>query len=517
MSRAPRPGGLALAGAFGAVVSLVSLGKAFHLDEAFFLAVARQILRDPADPLGFLYNWTGWTLPANGVYVHSTFTPYMLAAGLKLAGWNEVLLRLAFVPFDALSAMALYALSARFLKRPLWPVLCVLASPYWVLPVPMLIAERWIVLCALGGLWALVEGLERKAAELEALAVALLSLAVVIKLSAAFALAPAAYLAWRARKPGLAAALALLPAAAAGADLWWLEPGRRGATAAILAGGPSWLERVHHVRALLAFTGGLGLSALLWPAFGAGRFAPGRLAAAALGAALFLPALDLAGMTPGPLDRASGALFAAAAAYGAASLRGGFWTSWAAAGAALALVNWSISARACLLFLPALTLGLAARLEEERSASRIMMPSFALLLFASLCLSWADARYADAQRTFAAAVKGAYGDRTLRFTGHWGLQHYLEDAGAVSLDEGRGGWAEAKKGDAVVIPGANALVQPPRGVRCDLRSIVVDSALPVRVIRLRASQAGFYSDAWGFLPYAFTREPVDLFTVCLVL
>lgn len=528
----PRSRELAIAAACGAAVSLVSVGKAFHLDEAFFLAVARQILRDPSRPLDFLYNWTGWTLPAEGVYVHSVLTPYALAAGLTLTGWSEVFLRLVFVPFDAVSAAALCAIARRFLKRPLRPVLIVLVSPYWLLPVPLLIAERWVILLTLSGLWSLMSGLESRRPWKSFLALVLFSLAVVVKTSAAFVLLPALWLLWKAKRPaGELAAFLLAPLAAAFADARWLEPGRWSATRAILDAGPSWPERAHHLRAFLAFTGGLGLTGLVWPLLCARDRSWRRFALAVPAAALFLPFADLPFLVPGLADRLTGALFAAGAgltAFMLAERRSrvlpgwGFLCAWFAGGAVMALANWSLSARAALLYLPALTLALAARLEDELplpALERLYAASVAVVLAASLCLAWADARYAGAQRQLAQAVKSAYLDAgtPVRFTGHWGLQHYLEEAGAVSLDEGAGGWAAVKPGTAVVVPAANALIHPPRGVRCAVSTITVDGALPVRLIRTRAGQAGFYSDAWGFLPYAFSREPVDEFTVCKVL
>ena len=93
------------------------------------------------------------------------------------------------------------------------------------------------------------------------------------------------------------------------------------------------------------------------------------------------------------------------------------------------------------------------------------------------------------------------------FTGHWGLQQYLEAAGARGLDLSRGGWDEVASGDFVVVPFHNSSVLMPRSrLRGRTEELLADTRVPLRLI---GGGAGFYSSVFGFLPYALSREPLD--------
>lgn len=524
--------GPAVVVAFAAATVLLGLFKAYHVDEPFFLAVARQILRDPAHPLDFIYNWYGWSVPAGPIFIHSVLVPYILAGAFKIVGGGEVALRLACLPFDIGAAAALYAIAARFLKKPLWPVLIVLASPVWVLCLPPLMAEKWLMFFALTGLWSLMRWLESRQVGWLVVSMLLSSLAVTVKHSAVFMLAPAAVLLYRARRSRwLIAMVVLVPLVAAVVDMRWLEESRYAAELYFMrqTSSPTWAERIHHLRALLAFSGGLALVGLIWPFLGEGSLTRPRVAAAlACAAFLFLPILDRPDLTPRSLDRFVGILWSWGALLSAQVLLGprsrglpgwGFWSSWICAGAALTLANWFISARSLLLFLPAATLALAAELESRLIPSvltRTYAATFAAVLVVSLSLAWVDSVYAGAQRRFAGLVRGLALDEgweRVWFTGHWGLQYYLEEAGAAPLDEGRGGWALVREGDAVVVPSINSNIQPPRNGWFNVRKLAIDEGLPLRLMGRHPVQAGFHSDMWGFLPYAIDGGPVEEFSL----
>jgi len=55
--------------------------------------------------------------------------------------------------------------------------------------------------------------------------------------------------------------------------------------------------------------------------------------------------------------------------------------------------------------------------------------------------------------------------------------------------------------------------EPTESVLADVRSIRVTHPLPLRLMSGWTGQAGFYSNLWGFLPYALSTEPVEEYTI----
>ncbi|MFI5350201.1 MAG: hypothetical protein ACHQ2Z_11700, partial [Elusimicrobiota bacterium] len=91
-------------------------GQPWHVDEPFFLAIARQVLRDPLHPLSFAFNWYGYSATMASINNNPPVLAYLLAGALKLSGGGEFWTRACFLPFDLAAAWSLLALAARFLK-----------------------------------------------------------------------------------------------------------------------------------------------------------------------------------------------------------------------------------------------------------------------------------------------------------------------------------------------------------------------------------------------------------------
>lgn len=519
-----RRGELAAVLLFSALSAALFLNKAWNIDEPCFLAMARHALVDPLHPTDFLYNWHGTAEPMARVNPNPPLVPLLVAPALAASGGREWLTRLLLLPFDLLAAAALYLLAARFLDEPLLPTLIVLAGPAWLIDVPMVAAEKWVAAFGLAGLALLVRA--KKPDARFWLSAGLLALAALSKLSGAFWVVPA--LAWSrargapVRRLVVYAAAVLLPAAlvvaAGGAERLagvWLHTG--GAPYAGL--GPA-----QTARAFLAFVGGCALPACAWPLLGRRTKGAALAAAAAAAAALFSPPFDA---EPARLlDRLTGALFALGAllalreaARPAAEDEGAaLWRWWLGAAAALQLfVYWSVVARYVLFLVPPLTFAAARGLEARlaaRTRRRVYAASLAFSAAVSLALGWVDDSYAGAQKLAAAAAAASprKSGARLWFTGHWGLQEYMEQRGASGLDRARGGWAEVAAGDRVVVPTVNALAFPPdAGLSFGGSAVAVDCAVPLRLMSGWDGQAGFYSSAAGFLPYALSREPLDRF------
>jgi len=521
---------LLIVAAFTGLVLFPFAGKPFHIDEPFFLAIARQILRDPLHPFAFDYNWYGSAVPMSTINNTPPLLAYLLAAAWRLTGGGEAAMRLCFLPFDLAASLALYLLAARFLKRPLLPALIVVASPAYMINLNHLMAEKLMAGFAFPCLYALVRGVDEEKPRWVWASAALFALALLAKYNAIFIALPAFFYLWR-RVP--AARLAGYFAAAALPLLCWLignELSKGGALdSAISVTADSskmfWSTWPHKLRSFLSFTGGCGVVAVLWPAFLPRPPKAVIAACAAAVAVLFLPWFDLAPLVR-PVDRWTGVLFSFGALLSLASVwrssapGARLWRPWVASVAILLLFfYWSILARLVLFLIPPLVFALAEALEARLPESRLRPLRFAsLACVAALsgALSFVDYQYADAQKTMARRFVAEYASagRRLWCVAHWGLQHYIEEAGGTELDWKKGGWDLVKPGDAVILTQVNSNVfKPARGFRANVHKATLGSPVPLRLISGWTGEAGFYSNTSGFLPYSLSAEPLEEFTV----
>jgi hypothetical protein len=521
---------LAIVAAFTSLLFLPFMGKAFHNDEPSNLAAAAHIARDPLHPYDFDFTWFGRTLPYAATSNNPPLFHYILALALKIVGDQEFLLRLCFLPLDLLAALSLYMIAARFLRRPLMPALILVAGPAYLINMGHLMGEKAAAAFGFAGLALLLDAADSGDPLRFWGSAILLDAALMCKYSAVLFLVPAAVCLRTARvKPsrlfgylaaagaGLAVYLAwdvLSRGTAVSATLETLSMTSRFPTAA-----PS-----HKLRALLTFTAGCGAATAVWPFF-ARRPSSRAWASLALGAALlFGPWLDL-GPPVRPLDRLTGAILAAAAAWGlyvlfARRARGwALWSSWAVSALAMSAEYWSITSRLVVFALPPLAFAWASILEDrwpDARLRRLYAASLALTLTLTLGLASVDYRYAGAQRDFAFSLKRNYLDRGRGawFTGGGGLQYYLSRAGGRGLDAGRGGWDLARPGDAVAVLKINSTpLRPSRPLLASTVVYDVDDAIPLRLFNGWGGEAAFYSSTWGFLPFALSREPIEEFTV----
>jgi hypothetical protein len=539
VTRERAAGGFAAVGAFSVLAHLPFLAEPFHIDEPFFLAPVARILKDPRHPLAFTLNWLGRAQNGPDIFNHSIVTSYILAGAWALTRGSEFGMRLACLPFDVVAACALYWLAGRYLKRPLWPVLIVLACPAWFLGMPMLMAEKWVMCAVLLSACALLKSLDGGEPALYWLSAVLLSLAVTLKSTAACLLLPLAAVQWSRGVPrGRLAAYVLACLALPALDAFWLEPWRLRDTLEMTRNvDQSLFAHLQRLRALLVFPAACVPLVAAWP-FLRAALSPARRRWTLLGSllaatVLFCPLFDQPGRPVAFLDRVLGLFFAVATLVALAELTSPrsrslpgwpLWLSWIIGGLAASWANYFVSARSILLLLPALLLAFAERLERDmapRALKRFHIAGFGAVFALSLLLARVDADFAGAQRTVARTVKADAIDRGRKvwFTGHWGFQYYMEKAGATALDAGAGGWAEVKPGDLVVVPENNVMqLLPSPPLRVDVvRELSMSDPIPLRLIDVGDRQAGFYASPFGFLPYAVSRAPLDVFTFVQVL
>ena len=501
---------------------MVLWGKAWQIDEPFFLALARRILEAPGDPLGFTFNWYGRAQPMAEINNTPPLFLYLSAAALKLSGGGEYATRAFFFPFDLAAAWGLLALAARFLKRPLWPTLAVVLGPAWMINLNHFMPERVMAGLAFPALWLLVVGVEEKNRRAYWGAAALAALALLTKVNAVFLLGPGLAWTWSRGVPPrrIAGWAALALSGLALGAIWsaWAGGGAGAAVWSVTKESNALLSSAlsHRLRALLAFMGGLAP----WMMIAAWTLKPTRrLLAAAIGvvALLYAPWFDLVQVLPA--DRLAGILMGGSATIVILALASGprtrgraLWLSWIGAVVCLQFVYWSVVARFILFLLPPLAFWAGERLEKERLW--IGATIFTVLL--SVVCATVDWRHAESSRALAAEVvaPAVASGRRVWCAGHWGLQEYMISAGARMLDSDRGGWDEVRPGDMVVVPGANTnVLRPTAPLQADKTTYAVPFALPVRLISGWRGEGGFYSSAMGFLPWSPSTEPVEVFTV----
>ena len=531
MTRGAR-GPLGIVAGFAVLVCLLYSGKAYHIDEPAYLAIAQQILKDPFHPLSFDYNWFGTSTPMCVVNAFPTIFPYLLALALRLTGGVEWLTRLAFLPFDLMAAWALYALAARVLRRPLGPTLIILAGPAYLINMQYLMPDKMIAAFGLAGLACFLRALDEDRPAWTILAGTLMAAALMCKFTAIFVLL-VALAAGRGRRSwswlALFCGLTAAPLALALAG----EISRAGGGTAenvwhilryIVTSGREFPGRL---RALLAFTGGCGLVTMAWPLLVLRRRRRWGLWLLAAGVAvlvLFCPFLDLSEVVR--RERLLGIVFSFGALISLSVFRcrlvrghpfGGFLTAWAAVVLVLQLFfYWSIVTRYVAFLIMPIVLAQAAVLEARlapQTLRRTYAVGFAAVFVLSLALAQVDYRYAGVQKETARMVAERFRGRRIWFTGHWGFQYYMEKAGASQIDELSGGWQALRPGDIAVIPTINTRILPPpaRAAEGQLQLLVCRDRLPLRLIQ--RGGAGFYSSNFGFVPYSIDSGRLDVFRI----
>jgi 4-amino-4-deoxy-L-arabinose transferase-like glycosyltransferase len=511
--------------------------KAFTIDDPLFLWLAERIQSHPLDPYGFAVNWNASWLPMHAVNQNPPLTAYYIAAVAALFGFGETALHLAFLVPAAIATAATWLLARRLCDRPCEAGVIALLSPVCLVSASNVMCESWLLAfwCASIACW--VTGFDRGRCAWHVAGAAFAALAFLTKFSGA-ALVPLllAYGLLRARGIGAWCLTLAIPMGAAIvyevvtgalhgvghlsetlAFTRWFGVADQGlrlaqlATGLVFAGG-SLIAVLCHApllasrRALLA--GGLGLAALL---------AGWRLVAAPLGAPLPVdaPVYLVAQLLVFAL---AGAGLVALAASDAARRRdadAALLALWLLGTLAFAtFFNWVTNARALLPAAPAAGILIVRRLAARPHTGRVarawraFAPALAVLV--ALLVADADRRWANDVRSSAdrLARELGRGAHETWFLGNWGLQYYLERAGARPVDPDR----FPQPGDRLIVSTNNTDVrEPPRAlVR---RTVEVAGSEPGLLRSMSRGVAGFYASPYGPLPWAVAASPPDRYRV----
>jgi 4-amino-4-deoxy-L-arabinose transferase-like glycosyltransferase len=533
-----KSGGGVLAALILAAVTLACLcpflGKAFHIDDPLFIWCGKHIVSEPGNFYHFNVNWEGREEPMAAATQNPPLASYYLALVGLLFGWSELALHAGFlVPALAL-VLGTYRLARRFCAHPLAAGLVTVTAPVFLVSSTNVMCDTMMVAL---WTWALVfwtEGLANNSAVKFWISAMLIAACGLTKYFG-FALVPLllAYSWMERRKFGEWAAYLLVPMAILAAYEWLTHKlyGRGALSDAFgfAQGQGAGGNLPGRILVGLAFSGGsiillLAAAPLLW-----GR----RALAAGCGAViLFGVYLVVRGKVGHVSTLESGhvnwlfviqdALFTAAGAIlfilAAADLlqwksaESVFLLLWVAGTFAFACVAcWQMSGRYLLPMLPAAAILLVRRLEFRKSLHTgnqigpLLVP-FGISLAIALMAAWADFMLANSARTAALSFQKnvSPASHAVWFEGHWGFQYYMELQGARAVDF----WhMPFVTNDAVILPFENANVpMPPKPGLKPWMEYDCDTSKWLTTMSL-ACGAGFYSDVWGPLPYAFGHVP----------
>jgi hypothetical protein len=518
-------------------------GKAFNIDDPLFVWTAQQLTQHPLNPYGFHLVWYRTDQPMFAITKNPPLASYFGAMVGVLAGWSERAWHIAFFLPAIGVVLGSYRLAQRFSSSPLVAAAATLVAPGFLVSATTVMCD--VSMLALW-MWAVIFWLEAIDSDnplqfvVSGLLIAACSLAkyfggCLIPLLAVYSLA-------KRRRLGSWLFYLLLPIAALIAyQLWTKSLYGRGLLwdAAEYTRSPVHAEQGSHLTnglVGLSFTGGCALPMLL--------FAPllwarhrllvsvaalcGVLAAAALGCGRLHPLFHDPSRT-GKWTTVEFGLFVAGGILTLGLAIADFEKSRREPAHALdalpdslflalwifgtfifaAFLNWTINARSILPLVPAAAILLVRRSNPEsgNGSSRLASVKFAIPLalaaIISLVVSWGDLAFANSARTMAQIIRQRSQQTAagLLFQGHWGFQYYMQSLGAQPLIMS-GSFAP---GALLVTPEntTNTLPIAPQFVGAE-QILQIE---PRAYASTMALGGGFYSSAWGPLPFSFGKAP----------
>lgn len=514
-------------------------GKAFNVDDALFIYVARQITHHPLDPYGFKVNWFLDAVPMAYETKNPPLAAYYIAAAASVAGWSERALHFAFLLPALAVVLGTYRLAQRFTDSPMLAAAATLLTPVFLVSANSVMCDTLMLALWIWAIIFWIEGTEPSRPHYLAISALLIALCALTKYFG-IALIPlvAGYSLARQRRLGSWAWYLLLPIAVLTGYQHWTKAVyglRMISEAAHMSAG---VRQARQSSALaktlvdLSFVGGLTLPALtlapvMWPrtkilivsiVSGVAGFliSTGRIS---LGEMLwpfdFYGHWFLVGIQLTLFIAAGFSVLALAAADAwkrkdADSLLLMLWVfgTFVFTG----FLNWAINARSVLPLIPAAGILLARCLDALRTESFRWRPAMLAIPLAvaaavSFWLTWADTELANSARTAAALIEQRTRNQpgTVWFQGHWGFQYYMESFGARAavVDD-----PPRLPGDFIATAGDRLLFE----VRPEFVASRDVIQIPMRLGITTAQGelgAGFFSSDLGPLPFAIGPVPPE--------
>jgi 4-amino-4-deoxy-L-arabinose transferase-like glycosyltransferase len=526
-------------------------GKAFHIDEPLFLWAAKHIQSHPGDPYGFSVNWYGKAERMSEIMKNPPLNCYFISGVALLAGWSETALHLAFMIPALAVILGTYRLARKFCKRPFLAAILALFSPAFLVSASLVMCD---VLMLAFWIWAAVfwvEGTEKDSPWRFVLAAFLIALSALTKYFA-ISLIPmlALYSGFKYRKSGWWMAYLLIPIVVL-AFYQFATSILYGRGLLFDAAEYATKTRQDYGAAVfykaitgLTFLGGCFPAAF---AYSFSLWSKKKLALVAFSLGVLMLALSSmnsignyplameAGQVEWLLILQVGIFVAAGIAVAALAIAevvkhrdadSTLLISWIIGTMAFATsINWTVNVRSILPLIPAASILLTRRIEglhfspktkapkDKRKSpaeqtelfpgkwARLFFPMAPVALAACLVMH-ADYSLALSAKSAAVEIRKLYYQDRIFFEGHWGFQYYMESLNGRAVDFEKEGRIIA--GDILAIPVNNTVA---------LKSLPEEAASPLPELKFDAGRwlttmdpsvgAGFYSDLWGPLPYAF--------------
>lgn len=527
------------------------VNKAFHIDDAIFIGLSRMVGWNPLHAIPADYNYMGKILPNLIPYeiTHPLLIPYIIKIIIARFGDNEIALHLVFMIFPLMALFSLMKLNMIFFPGSRIAVL--LAVFFCSLPAFLVNAQNVMtdvptlafLLLAMAGFF---DGLENGSRRMTYMGGIALTLAIFSSYQMlAFVPLIFLYALWR-RKLTVHVALSLvfpllvflawLIAVYALYDVIPLFKSKLSGAKASLADtvkiGLMKMNLIKKVLSVFAFIG----AAMLWviPLHHALKGAMRRffLLLVPLVIACYLATFKLTGypfsqhlvfssfVSLGLLTCITLAQSVRVKTGDADAPRRIFLLLWffCVVGYVIALFPFSAARYLLPAFPPAMMLLMSdpawSFTTRARKAALSCVLCGALILALASALS--DYVYANTYRDYASKIKefrAANGNAfNVWYIGEWGMSYYMDRAGAKYLYANTN---EPMVGDYLVISEMTRLWAPSLPLRSRLALVAEKdyrSRLPLRLFNKR-SRAGFYEHSWGLLPFAFSSEPDDVFSL----
>ena len=507
------------------------VGQAFHLDDTQYLDVALNVSRNPLFPMDLPSVFQGQHLTLWG-HTHPPLNAYLIAALVFLGGGSpsEIFLHSSFLLFPILLSVSFYFLARRFGVNPLLASALLAINPTLMVSAHTLMADVPLVALWVCGLVLFVRAIDQEDhAFLFASAVPIT--AACFYAYQGLALLPLlGFYALTRRRLGVRELQVLSVPVILMAVWQYSGYVHRGVSYAstmfeYIGVRGLWLAatKVRTTIATLTYLGGtiLPFPFIFWKM---GRWWKGALIWAPLAIALAVSYGRLAGYT-----RLEEAFFIGCFAGGMAAVawivaRG--YESWSFQGWAaddLFLCLWFVgmligciaaffsgSAR---YLLPAYPPLLLIVMRMVKRAPVFYTSLLALQLILGLALSQADYEFAGLGRLEARAFKSMYliKPQPFLFSAEWGLRYYLSSMGGQIMAEDTAGSPGELFVESRLALGRTFENETGRSLELiERRSYRTGS--PLRLLAPE-SHAGFWSDAWGVLPFWFSRSPMDEFSI----
>lgn len=533
------------------VVTIICLvpfvGKAFHLDDPMFIWTAKQIQESPVNFYGFTVNWFGTEMPMAEVTRNPPLACYYTALVGSLFGYSEIVLHIAFLLPAIAAALGTYCLASQFCSRPMLATLAAVLTPGFIVSGTSIMCDIMML-----GLWVWatvfwVRGIKENNNLGLYLSTILITACVLTKyFGAALVVLLIVYSLMQKRRLGVWTLFLLIPVSVLAIYEWGtyayyskglLSEAVRAATYFSWKWTGSW-GLLSKVLTSLAFTGGCVVTVLCYgPVLWSRRILAGSIILMAssifalsfaadigkftledAGSFKWLFLLQLTLMVFGGLGLVALACADLYRHQDADSLLLGLWVLGIFIFAGF--INWAVNGRTILPMIPAVGVLLARRLDHlNKIGRRPRLWGSTWPLAAAACVAmlvcWADYSFAGTARTAASEIHERFDstDSKIWFTGHWGFQYYMEAKGHQALDFKN---PQATAGDIIIVPSNNTFTGSlPRNVAY-LREVIQFTPHRWAATTNTFLGAGFYSDIWGPLPFAFGPVEPEKYYVLVV-